>query len=497
MLSEVEELELEEELADISADQVLASICEERFFEFVLEMWETIESVELIVNWHIEYLCDQAQEMYEAWEKGNPQPDGLFNVPPGSSKSTILTQLFPAWLWVKAPFFRIISSSYAGDLSVGHSLKSRDCMRSDKFKRLWPGRVTFKADQDGKTNYRNTAMGQRFSTSTNGRVTGMHGDCIIIDDPIDPEEASSEVARKAAAGHLRKLSTRTTDKARSFRIMVMQRVHELDPAGIWLNSGAPLRHICLPGEVSEHVKPAHLKERYKDGLLDPRRLNRAALAGLLRALGSYGYAGQIGQVPSPAEGGILKKIWFRTTTWAQFLDNVPGAAFAPWLFDADTAYTDNQKNDPSALLSSAYLGQTLYVRWAGEMWLELPALKLKLMELVKQHGYTSPMSKLHIEPKASGKSTVQELRAISQLNVVEAPTPTNDKTERVNTSAPFIEAGRVVLILDAPGAPLGWHEPFVGQASGFPTAAHDDMLDTLTQAIARYNNQSDDWGVSS
>jgi predicted phage terminase large subunit-like protein len=480
MLSEIEELELEEEFAEVSEDELLASICEERFFEFVLEMWETIESVELIVNWHIEYICDQAQEMYEAWERNESQPDGLFNVPPGSSKSTILTQLFPAWLWLKKPFFRIISSSYAGDLSVGHSLKSRDCLRSDKFKRLWPNRITFKADQDGKTNYRNTAMGQRFSTSTNGRVTGMHGDCIIIDDPIDPEEASSEVARKAAAGHLRKLSTRTTDKARSFRIMVMQRVHELDPAGIWLKSGRPLRHVSLPGEVSEHVKPAHLKSRYVDGLLDPRRLNRVALAGLKVALGSYGYAGQIGQVPTPAEGGILKKAWFKTMLWPDFLEKVPGAKHAVWLFDADTAYTEQTKNDASALLVSVYLGQTLYVRHVAEMRLELPQLKTKLMELAKAHGY-GPLSKLHIEPKASGKDVVAELRNISQLNVVEAPAPVSDKTQRVNAASPFIEACRVVLIDGA------WNTAFIEQCCGFPMAAHDDMLDTLTQAIARYN----------
>lgn len=481
-----EELALEAELAEVSDDELLASICEERFYEFFLEMWETIEAVELVPNWHLEVLCDQLQEMYEAWARREPQDDALINVPPGSSKSTIVTQLFPAWLWLKQPSFRIISSSYAADLSVGHSIKSRDCVRSDKFQRLWPGRITFKADADGKTNYRNTAMGQRFSTSTNGRVTGMHGDCIIIDDPIDPEAASSEVARAAAAGHLRKLVTRTTDKARTFRIMVMQRVHELDPAGIWLASGKPLRHLCLPGELSEHVKPAHLKARYVDGLLDPRRLNRVALAGLKLALGSYGYAGQIGQVPSPAEGGILKKAWFGSLTWEKFLETVPGAKHAIWHADADTAYTADQKNDPSAIMVDTYLGQALYVRHVSEHWLELPALKKKLPEVVQANGFAH-LSKLHVEPKASGLSVVQELRAISQLNIVLAPTPAADKTTRVNAVSPFIEAGRVVLITGAPGAPVGWQEAFVGQCAGFPMAAHDDMLDTLTQAIARHN----------
>jgi predicted phage terminase large subunit-like protein len=268
----------------------------------------------------------------------------------------------------------------------------------------------------------------------------------------------------------------------------MQRVHEKDPAGEWLASGRPLRHICLPGELTKdpksgeigaQVRPAELKARYTDGLLDPQRLTRAALQGLQVTLGSYGYAGQVQQLTAPDEGGLLKKTWFSVISYEAF-QAIAGRGTQTWLFDADTAYTDNQKNDPSALLASCYLGQTLYVRYAGEMWLELPELKKRLPELVVAHGYTR-LSKLHVEPKASGKSVVQELRAISQLNVVEAPTPTDSKLERVNSISPFLEAGRVVL-LDG-----GWNEAFISQCASFPNAAHDDMLDCLCQAIARYN----------
>lgn len=129
---------------------------------------------------------------------------------------------------------------------------------------------------------------------------------------------------------------------------------------------------------------------------------------------------------------------------------------------------------------SCYLGQTLYVRYAGEHWLELPQLKKKLPELLKEHGAATGLSKLYVEPKASGKSVVQELRSLTQLNVVEAPTPDGDKRSRVNTSSPFIEAGRVVL-LERP-----WNAALVNQAAAFPTATHDDMLDCLTQAIRRH-----------
>jgi predicted phage terminase large subunit-like protein len=475
-------------LAEVSEDELVASLCRDSFYQFFLEFWETIEAVELVPNWHIEYLCDQLQEVYTIWAAKQAQPDVLINVPPGTSKSTTVTQLFPAWLWLKHPPMRVISSSFASSLAVGHAVKTRDCVSSPKFQRLFPNLIEAKDDQDGKTDYRNTRGGQRYSTSTTGAVTGNHADFIIIDDPLNPQAAASEANRLAAAAHLKTLSTRKVDKRRTVSIMVMQRVHELDPAGLWLQKGRPLRHICLPGELTKDAKteevgrqvvPPALRSRYVNNLLDPVRLDRQALADLKVDLGSYGYAGQVQQLPAPDEGGLLKKAWFSVISYEAFLA-LAGRGTHTWLFDADTAYTDNQKNDPSALLASCYLGQTLYVRLATEMWLELPELKKELMTRLVAHGYTR-MSKLHVEPKASGKSVVQELRAISQLNVVEAPTPTGSKLERVNGVSPFLEAGRVVLI-DG-----GWNEAFISQCASFPNAAHDDMLDCLCQAIARYN----------
>jgi predicted phage terminase large subunit-like protein len=475
-------------LTEVSEDEFTAELCRQSFYQFFLEFWETIEAVELVPNWHIEYLCGQLQQVYDNWVGKQAQPDVLINVPPGTSKSTTVTQLFPAWLWLKHPAMRIISSSYASSLSVSHAVKSRDCLRSDKFQRLFPGLIEAKDDEDGKTAYRNTKGGQRYTTSSGGTVTGVHADFIILDDPLNPAEAGSEAALSAAETHLKTLSTRKTDKARSVTILVMQRIHEKDPAGIWLASGRPLRHICLPGELTKdrigidkgrQVRPLELRAFYQDNLLDPVRLSRPVLQALAVALGSYGYAGQVQQLPAPDEGGLLKKAWFRTISYEAF-QVIVGRGGVTWNFDADTAYTADQKNDPSALLASCYLGQTLYVRLASEMWLEMPELKKRLPELLTANGYTR-LSKLYVEPKASGKSVVQELRAISQLNVVEAPTPTGSKQERVNAASPFIEAGRVVLLDGA------WNEALVTQASGFPTAAHDDMLDCLLQAIARHN----------
>jgi len=459
--------------------ELVAELCQRRFYDFFLEFWETIEAAELVPNWHIEYICDQLQEVYDTWAVGETQPDILINVPPGSSKSTTVTQLFPAWLWVKNPAIRVISSSYAADLSTSHAVKTRDCITSDKFKATFPGLIEIKHDEGGKTAYRNTKKGQRFTTSTGGRVTGMHGDFIIVDDPINPEESESETTRVRANRFVSKtLSTRKTNKKRTVTIMVMQRLHELDPAGTWLTTKKQLRHICLPGQFSDNISPPEAAAYYVDGLLDPNRLDIQACTRLKEDLGSYGYAGQVQQRPSPEGGGKLKKAWFGKISWVDFLLLTQGQRVV-WQFDADTAFTTEQKNDPTGIMSSAYVGNTLYIRYVEWVRLEMGPLCRHLPAFAEKHGYNSD-SMLYIEPKANGKSTVQIIRESTKLNVAEAPTPIGSKLERVNAAAPFAESLRVVLIDGA------WNAPFVEELSAFPNAAHDESADLLTQAIRRH-----------
>lgn len=469
-------MEHSKKLPKLDPDLALGELCKRHFYRFFLEFWETIEAVELIPNWHIEYICDQLQDVYEKWARKESQDDVLINVPPGSSKSTIVTQLFPAWLWVQNKSIRVISSSYAGDLATAHAVKTRDCLKSDKFQRCYPGLIEFKEDTDGKTHYKNTDMGERFTTSTRGRVTGVHADFILIDDPISPEEAASLADLKRVSRFVSQtLSARKVDKNRTVTIMVMQRLHESDPAGEWI-SKKPLRHICLPGEITEggnhNVKPAELIERYQDGLLDVNRLDRVALAKLKTNLGSYGYAGQIGQRPAPEGGGIWQK-WFVP---------IPDNAFPnpedmqDYGSDWDTAYTAEQKNDASAYCTSGKIGGNIYIDKLGFAKLELPAL-IRYMDLRPAPHY--------IEAKASGKSAKQVL-ADAGVVAIEVPVNGGDKIARTKFATPPVEAGMVFIrarLLD-----MLYNDPEQGLLF-FPNGKHDDLNDAVVQAIQRHSKK--------
>lgn len=467
-----------ESLKSLSLEKVKAERCKRSFYYFFCEFWETIESTSLIPNWHIEYICNQLQGVYNTWESGNWQQDTVINVPPGSSKSTMVTQLYPVWLWIKNPSIRIISSSYSSDLSTAHAVRSRNCVVSDKFKLYFSDVVQIKTGEDNKTWYKNTKMGERYATSTGGAVTGMHADFIIVDDPINPKKAESKIELQTASSHISQtLSTRKTNKNRSVTILVMQRLHESDPTGEWL-AKKEVNHICLPGELSEKVNPIECKQYYIDGLLDIQRLNRAALDQLKIDLGSYGYAGQIGQEPAPEGGGKIKKAWFNSIGYDEFL-KVKGKESV--MFFADTAYTKDQQNDPTALMACCYVDNHLYVLNSEQFWLELPELLKEIPSYVSQHGY-SIGSKILIEPKASGKSIAQSFKATT-YNTIELPPPLDDKITRASNVSPFIEAGKVTLIKGM------WNDSFLHECATFPNAAHDDQLDNLVNAIKYFDKK--------
>lgn len=456
----------------IDPNKALAELCRRSFYRFVQVFWDIIIPETPVWNWHIKYLCDELQYLNSFVVERLPKPyDLIINIPPGSTKSTIATQMYNAWIWTIDPTQRIITSSYSHALSLSHSTKTRDIVVSDRYKLLFPN-VELKYDQQSKSDFRTIEGGQRFTTSTGGSVTGMHAHQIIIDDPINPQQSASDAERLTANTFVTTtLSSRKIDKAVTPTILIMQRLHDEDPTGVLLaKKNKSIKHISLPAENKGNVKPPELSEFYRDGLMDPIRLSREILKEAKIDLGSYGYAGQYDQDPSPAEGGYIKRDWFEIIDWQ------PEFANAAWNFVSDTAFTKDESNDPSGIMAYSQIDNDFIIRFAQTEYLEFPELCKMLPSFVHQHGYTR-RSLIEIEPKASGKSLVQTLKRETDLNIKEGVPPSKDKIARVKDVSPVIEARRVKLIRG------NWNKQFLDEVCTFPNAAHDELVDCLTMMI--------------
>jgi predicted phage terminase large subunit-like protein len=407
--------------------------------------------------------------------------DIIINVPPRSLKSFVTTVCLPAWAWVKDARLKFIGSSYSMDLSIEHNVFTRRLVESEWYQNYWSNQVEMAADQNQKSRFETTLGGVRRATSTGGTILGSGADCIIIDDPINPQLAASETERKTANKHFDEtISTRLNHPETGLFIIIMQRLHEQDLTGHLLKKNPQgYNHICIPAEQSDIVKPSSLVEYYQDGLFFPNRFNKNVLSALRAALGSYGYAGQYSQRPAPEEGGILKKKWFGSVSYELFRKTVGVTKID---FFLDTAYTEDSKNDPTALMACCYHKDLLYILNTTQVWKELPDLLKYIPEYVSQHRYT-PHSRILIEPKASGKSTVQSFKR-TKYNVIELPPPTDSKLVRVNNISPFVESGKCILVEG------NWNDGFLGECAAFPNGSHDDQVDCLSNAIAYYTKPS-------
>jgi len=467
----------------ISRTLLQKSILEDSFFDFVQYFWDTVVPEEPIWNWHIEYICGEMQRVAERVFQGKRKLyDLCINVPPGSTKSTICSVMFPAWVWTRMPTARSICGSYSYALSLQLSRKSRDIITSEKYQALFDPEL--RGDQNTKGLFENTKGGYRFSTSTGGTVTGYHGHFLIIDDPLNPQEASSEVELKNANVWIREtLSSRKVDKDVTPTILIMQRLHEDDPTQDMLGQkNIRVKHINLPAEVNRKsyktIKPKAVRKNYvvdpeKNGyrLLDPIRLSRRSLDEALSKLLEYGYAGQFLQSPVPLEGGMFKTARLK-------VDTAPSAP-ADWLQKIrywDKAGTEGGGAFTAGVLMGEDKDHRFWILDVIRVQLDTGERE-KLIKLTAQmDGYGIKVG-IEQEPGSGGKesaeNTVRNLRGFN----VEVVRPTGDKAIRAMPFSAQVNVGNVYLVAGE------WNNAYMNELTLFPNSKYKDQVDATSGAF--------------
>lgn len=456
----------------LSEYDVVASICRESFYEFVKEFWEVIVAEDPVFNWHIEYLCEEIQLVAERVIAGLPKLyDLVINIPPGTTKSTIVSQMFPAWMWTRMPRARFICGSYAHQVALKDSLMTRDIVQSDKYRKCFG--IDLREDMNTKGLFTNTEKGWRMSVGVGGSPTGFHGHVLIVDDPINPEEAFSEAELKRTNRWMTQtLPSRKVDKNVTPTILVQQRLHQNDPTGAMLEKSkgsvrAKVKHINLPGELTESVSPPELASRYVDGLLDPIRLSRAVLNDLQAILGPYGYAAQILQHPVPLGGGTFKVEKFvimeepprnlrKVRGWDKAGTQDDGDYTAGVLMgeDDDGFYwvVDVQRDRLDAHLREGLIKQTAQLDGSVEVVLEQ-------------------------EPGSGGKESAQMTVKNLAGWKVEAKPSSGTKEARAYPYASQVNAGNV-RVLNRP-----WTRDYIEELRYFPNGRNDDQVDASSIAF--------------
>ena len=420
---------------------------------FIEKCFYTLEpNTEYLDNWHLHQIIQKLVDVEEGRVRRL-----VINMPPRYLKSICISVGWSAWLMGQEPGRKIIAASHSSSLSTKHSLDVRKIMQSDWYRKIFPG-FEFAGDQNEKHKFMSSQFGFRMASSVSSNITGEGADIIIVDDPQTPEQAYCADAR---AGVLRwfdqTLSTRLNDKKHGAIIVVAQRLHEDDLSGSLLRRGN-WEHLCLPA-VNDNGE-----------LLHEEREGWPEIEQVKRDLGEYGFAAQYLQKPYKLDSGLVKPHWLK------YYDALPlGAVYQTW----DTAIKTGASNDYSVCITIIETAGGYYVADIFRDKLEYPELKRKMCVLAEKWNPAGIL----LEDKASGQSLLQDLRRETKLPLI-AQTPKGEKLQRLAAVTPLIEAGKLFLPRNAGAAAL-----LELELCAFPHAAHDDMVDALTQFLNWVRNK--------
>jgi predicted phage terminase large subunit-like protein len=306
---------------------------------------------------------------------------------------------------------------------------------------------------------------------------------IIVDDPINPKQAVSEVELASTNDFMdRTLPSRKVDKSVVPTIMIMQRVAEDDPTGHWLDKGKKnVKHICLPAECKrfgEFVKPAGLKRFYADSLLDPKRMGWNVLTDMEADLGQYGYAGQFGQNPVPPEGGMFRpdnmpiidvrspktQIVMTVRYWDKAATKSKGGKI-----DMSAKFTCGIKM--SKLTNGKYLVEDeVRGQWGTD------EREDRIRKTAEADG--PDVFQYHEqEPGSSGKDSAEATTRNLAGFVAVSDRPTGDKIQRADTYSVQVNSGNVMMLR------AEWNKGYKHELRLFPFGKFKDRVDASSGAF--------------
>lgn len=460
------------DLSKLTAPKIGVAICETSLWEFVKTAWHLVEPDPLVPGWHIETICRHL----EAVTFGHIR-NLVINIPPRHTKSLLVSVLWPAWEWgpARKPKTRWLCMSYDGDLSIRDSVKCRTLLQSPWYRARWGHLFGLMGDQNAKERYHNNRGGQRVSSSVGGMATGEGGDRLVIDDPHNIKNITSETSREAVIQWWQTvMPTRLNNPKKSSKVIIMQRSHDQDLVGhIRSTAAGDYVWLVLPAEFEPQTRCKTLlgfedPRKHEGELLWPERFNAETLGTLKRELGSYAYAAQFQQRPSPMEGGILKRAW-----WQYYITRPTDFDF---IFQSwDLAFKD--------LKTSDYVcGQVWGVKGANRSLLDEVYQKLDFVgtiQAIRRMTFKWPKATAKlVEDKANGPAVISALK--NEIPGMLAFSPEGSKVSRAFAASPVVEAGNVWL----PDPSLcPWVGDWVEDMTNFPNAAHDDRVDAFSQAM--------------
>jgi predicted phage terminase large subunit-like protein len=392
----------------------------------------------------------------------------IVNMPPRHTKSEFASYLFPAWVMGQSPETKIIQATHTAELAVGFGRKVKNLLDSEIYRDVFP-EIQLARDAKASGRWSTDKGGEYYAVGVGGALAGRGANLCIIDDPVSEQDALSPTAldniyewytsgprqRLQPGGSIIIVMTRWS--IRDLTAKVLQKQAE-GGADQW--------------EVVEF--PAIFPDT--DNVLWPEFWSRDELDGVKASIPVAKWNAQYLQNPTAEEGAIIKREWWNV--WES--DDPPIVDYV--IQSYDTAFTKSERADYSAITTWGVFypdegDEAAIILLDAEKgrW-EFPELKDAAMRLYQEFEPDMVL----IEQKASGTPLTQDLRKMGIPVSGFTPGRGADKFSRMNACSPVFESGMVWC------PETRWAEEVIEECAAFPNGEHDDLADSMTQAILRF-----------
>jgi len=432
---------------------------------------------DFVSNWHYKLIAKELEELRDWVTKKL-----IINVPPRTWKTELITKTFPAWLLGQQPDHKFIVSGYSSTLTKNFSSQARDYYQSDTYKKVFPRKSPLRDDQNTKELWETEKGWYYYAVGSGGSITWYGADTFIIDDPIKPDEAESDVVRTGINNWFgNTVISRLNNMAKGNIIIIMQRVHGDDLCWHLLEdmkewTGYDWKLLSFPAIATEDESYKLWDEwigRKEWEPLDKERMPLEALNKIKETMGNVYFSTQYQQNPLDKESQEFHEERFQYYEWS------------PWFWrvftTVDPAFSKKTSADSSAIVTWMFIEDKMYV-------LEYTVGKYDPWELIEKMIY-------HINKRKPEKIGIEAFQAQVTLSFglraeltkrwifcdVEEIRQQWDKESKIRRLVPLFRNWLLFHKRDM--------DFFEKQLVEFPRGKHDDLIDAVQMLYDMYTLQ--------
>ena len=430
----------------------------------------------------------------------------IINIAPRYSKTEVVIKSFISWAFALNPRCRFLHLSYSDILVNDNSDTVRNIMSEELYKTLFPNSA-LASEKGSAKRWKTKAGGELYAVSTQGQVTGfgagnvdadpeidkMDGGndvlvfddhtnemlsmigaksnvfqgAIMIDDPIKPEDAESDIVRERINMRFENTIRNRTNSRRTPIIIIMQRLHEHDLCG-YLQEIEPDEWTVLSLPVIQ-VDP----ETGEEHALWPMKHTLEELYKM-REINPLVFDTQYMQDPTPKEGLMYEG--FRTYK----IEELPTGTKALQKWN----YTDTADTGADDLCSICFINTPEYCYITDILFTDAPmeVTEPKQAEMLTKNGTVEAL----IESNNGGRGYSRNVKRILRVDLrnfrcaIKTFTQTENKKARIYTASANVQSD----ILFPEGWERKWPKFYKALMSyrkdNKKRNQHDDAPDCLT-----------------